>query len=91
MFITLIVKLISVNVNFPDTVQNDLLSFRQIKISHILKCNLEAVKLSSHTVHAFIHACMCTHGGSVGITKNHVSVYLQNNDITRYPHKNDQN
>ena len=44
MFITPIVKLISVNVNFPDTAQNDVLSFRQIKIRHILKCNLEAFR-----------------------------------------------
>ena len=33
-FITPIIKLISVNVNFPDTMQNGLLSFLQIKICH---------------------------------------------------------
>ena len=45
MFITHMVKLISVNMNFPDTVQNGVLSFRQIKnSSYLLKCNLEAFR-----------------------------------------------
>ena len=34
-FISPIVKLISINVNFPDTVQNGLLSFHQIKIRNL--------------------------------------------------------
>ena len=40
-----IIKLISVNVNFPDTVPNGVLSFRQIKIRpNFFKCDLEAFR-----------------------------------------------
>ena len=35
MFIIPIVKLLSINMNFPYIVQNGVLSFRQIKIRHI--------------------------------------------------------
>ena len=49
-FITPIIKLISVNVNFPDNVPNDLLSFHQIKIRHIFYNVIwrHFVKLNSH-------------------------------------------
>ena len=50
MFITLIVKLISVNMNFLDIVQNGLLLFCQIKIRHIFKnvIGRHLVELNSH-------------------------------------------
>ena len=37
------VKLISVNINFAQPKYYHMLLFHQIKIRHILKCNLEAI------------------------------------------------
>ena len=46
-FITPIVKLISININFLDTIKNGVLSFCQIKIYHIFIWR-HFIKFNSH-------------------------------------------